>query len=81
MLAEAVFPAYVIHQTVIVVGEYALRPLALPAAAEFAILVTATAGGCALFYLVGREIAPLRPLIGLKLRVAPRAASARPVAA
>jgi len=77
MLAEAVFPAYIIHQTVIVVGEYALRPLALPAPAEFAILVAATAAGCAVFYLLGREIAPLRPLIGLKLRVAERAPAAK----
>jgi len=77
MLAEAVFPAYIIHQTVIVVGEYILKPLALPALAEFAILVTATAAGCAVFYLLGREIPPLRPLIGLKLSVAARSSAAK----
>ena len=65
-LTEAVFPFYIIHQTVIVLTEYALRPYALPAPAEFAILVAATVAGCWLFYLAGREIAWLRPLIGLR---------------
>jgi peptidoglycan/LPS O-acetylase OafA/YrhL len=78
MLTEAVFPFYIIHQTIIVVlGWYLLR-LALPAAAEFAILLAATVGGCWAFYLVGREVAPLRPLIGLRLRsTTGRPASAR----
>lgn len=69
-LAEAVFPFYLIHQTIIVVVEYWLRPLALGAGAEFAILVAATVAGCWGFYLIGREIGWLRPLIGLKRRVA-----------
>lgn len=67
MLTEAVFPFYIIHQTIIVVlGWYLLR-LALPAAAEFAILVAATVAGCWAFYLGGREIKWLRPLIGLRM--------------
>jgi hypothetical protein len=78
MLTEAVFPFYIIHQTVIVLGEYALRPFALPALAEFAILVPVTVAGCWLFYLAGRGIAPLRPLIGLRLASPKR--SARPAA-
>jgi hypothetical protein len=75
-LTEAVFPFYIIHQTVIVLAEYALLPLGLPAPAEFAILVAATVAGCWLFYLVGREIAPLRPLIGLRLASPKRSARA-----
>jgi len=70
MLTEAVFPFYIIHQTVIVLVEFWLLPYGLPAPAEFAILVAATTAGCWAFYLVGREIAPLRPLIGLRRRVA-----------
>ncbi|WP_267394713.1 MULTISPECIES: acyltransferase [unclassified Sphingomonas] len=66
MLTEAIFPFYMIHQTVIVVVMWALLPAALPAAAEFAILVASTVAGCWLFYLVGRAIRPLRPLIGLR---------------
>ena len=75
-LTEAVFPFYIIHQTVIVAVEWALLPYGLPATAEFAILVTATIAGCWAFYLIGREVGWLRPLIGLrgfiKTRHAPR---------
>ena len=66
MLAEAVFPFYIIHQTIIVLVEYWLLPLHLAPLAEFAILVLATIAGCWTFYLVGRRIDWLRPLIGLK---------------
>jgi hypothetical protein len=68
MLTEAVFPFYIVHQTVIVlVGWYILR-FALPAGVEFVVLFAATVVGCWAFYLAGREIAPLRPLIGLRSR-------------
>lgn len=66
VLAEAVFPFYIIHQTIIVLGEYWLLPLQLDPLVEFAILVPTTIAGCWLFYLVGRRIGWLRPLIGLK---------------
>lgn len=70
MLTEAVFPFYIVHQTIIVwLGWYLLR-FALPPLAEFAILSAAAVAGCWAFYLVGREIAPLRPLIGLRTRMA-----------
>lgn len=66
MLAEAVFPFYIIHQTIIVVvGWYLLRAnvTALP---SFLILLAATVTGCWLFYAIGRSIGWLRPLIGLQ---------------
>lgn len=66
MLTEAVFPFYIIHQTIIVAVEGGLLRFALPPLAEFVILVGATIAGCWLFYRVGREIAWLRPLIGLR---------------
>ncbi len=66
ILAEAVFPFYIIHQTIIVLGEYWLLPLKLNPFAEFAILLPVTIAGCWIFYLVGRRIGWLRPLIGLK---------------
>lgn len=66
MLTEAVFPFYLVHQTIIVVAMWAILPAGLPGWAEFAILVAATVGGCWLFYVVGRAIPPLRPLIGLR---------------
>jgi glucan biosynthesis protein C len=76
-LTEAVFPFYIIHQTVIVGVEWALRPYRLPGAAEFAILVAATIAGCWAFYLIGREVGWLRPLIGLRGGTAARR-TARP---
>jgi glucan biosynthesis protein C len=66
MLAEAVFPFYIVHQTIIVVvGWYLLRAdvAALP---SFLILLAATMIGCWLFYAIGRSIGWLRPLIGLQ---------------
>ncbi len=68
VLTEAVFPFYIIHQTIIVGVEGALLPLGLPAVVEFLILLTTTVGGCWAFYVVGREIGWLRPLIGLRPR-------------
>jgi glucan biosynthesis protein C len=67
-LTEAVFPFYIIHQTVIVGVEWLLLPYGLSPLAEFAILVATTIGGCWAFYLIGREIGWLRPLIGLRRR-------------
>ena len=76
-LAEAVFPFYIIHQTALVLIAYWLRPLGLGNWALFALLVAGTAASCWAFYALGREVGWLRPLIGLKARVASRAASAR----
>lgn len=69
-LNEAVFPAYIAHQTIIIVAMFWLLPIRLPAAAEFAVLLAATIAGCAAFYLGGRAIPWLRPLIGLRYRSA-----------
>lgn len=66
VLTEAVFPFYLIHQTIIVLVMYALLPAGLPGWAEFACLLAATTIGCIAFYWIGRSIAPLRPLIGLR---------------
>lgn len=66
MLTEAVFPFYLIHQTIIVVVMFWLLGAGLPGLAEFAILVLATVAGSLAFYLGGRAIGPLRPLIGLR---------------
>jgi len=74
MLTEAVFPFYIIHQTVIVVVAYWLIPVGLSMGANFAILVLTTVAGCWAFYRIGRAISWLRPLIGLRgMRPAVRA--------
>ena len=68
MLAEAVFPFYIIHQTIIVVVGYGLLLGGVPPLASFLILVAATVAGCWAFYLGGRDVNGLRPLIGLQRR-------------
>ena len=77
-LNEAVFPAYIAHQTVILLVMFGLLPLGLPALAEFGILLAATVAGSAGFYLVARRAAWLRPLAGLPMaaRSNPRVAFA-----
>jgi hypothetical protein len=79
MLTEAVFPFYLIHQTIIVVVAWALGSAGLGALANFLVLVGATVAGCWAFYLIGRAIGPLRPLIGLRAQQRPAPASPLPV--
>ncbi|WP_116092231.1 acyltransferase family protein [Sphingomonas crusticola] len=76
MLAEAVFPFYIVHQTLILVVGYWLLSTPTTGLERFLILVVATFAGCWLFYLIGRNIAPLRPLIGLKRQTATKPVSA-----
>jgi len=66
MFAEAVFPFYIIHQTIIVVVGWYLLQAHVAAMPSFLILLVATALGCWLFYAIGRNIGWLRPLIGLQ---------------
>lgn len=67
-LTQAVFPFYIIHQTIIVLLGWWLLRFALHPALEFLILLTSTAAGCWLFYSLGRRIGWLAPLIGLGRR-------------
>jgi len=73
---ESVYPWYVLHQTLIIVGVTALAPLALGPVLEPALLVALTLLGCWLLTdgLI-RRLNALRPLFGLKLR---RAAKKQP---
>ena len=68
-LTVAVFPFYILHQTVIVLLAHNLKPLHLPPVLEGPLLVVATFGLCLLGYAVIRRIAWLRPLFGLKREV------------
>ena len=65
MLSQAIFPFYLIHQTVTVVTGHHLDALGLPVIIEAPLLIGATALGCWLFYDLGRRIPPLRIWIGL----------------
>lgn len=74
-LAEAVFPVYLVHQTVIIVVAVALRPLALPPLAEGLLLVTAAATAGVAFHRLAATSGGLRPWVGMG--PAPRAVALR----
>lgn len=65
MLTQAIFPFYLIHQTVIVVAGFHLDDLQLPLWIEAPVLMGVTALGCWLFYELGRLVPPLRVWVGL----------------
>jgi peptidoglycan/LPS O-acetylase OafA/YrhL len=65
-LTAAIFPFYILHQTVIVVAGHTLTPLGLPAWAEGVILVGVTVAACCGGYEIVRRVAWLRPLFGLR---------------
>ncbi len=73
-LTTAVFPFYILHQTVIVVLAHHLKPLHIAPAVEGPLLIVATFALCLLGYEVIRRIGWLRPLFGLR-----REAKAMPV--
>jgi glucan biosynthesis protein C len=64
-LTTAIFPVYILHQTVIVVAAHALQPVRLDPVLEGFVLVLMTAAVCFLGYEGIRRIAVLRPLFGL----------------
>lgn len=64
---EAVFPWYVLHQSLIVLVAYWLIPLQLGPVIEPLLVIVATLGGCAVLHeFVIRRSVVLRPLFGLK---------------
>jgi len=67
---EAIFPYYTVHQLAIVAAAHYLVPLDLPLGLEAFLLVAITVASCAATYEVARRVDWLRPLLGLKCRVA-----------
>lgn len=65
MLAEAVFPVYIVHQTLIIVFAMALAPLRLTAAIEGPLLVAATFAASFAVYRLVRRVRWLRAAFGL----------------
>ena len=64
---EAVYPWYVLHQTLTIVAGYWLSQQALGPIVEPALVVVATIGGCAVLHeFVIRRNRLLRPLFGMK---------------
>ena len=64
-LTAAIFPLYILHQTVIVVVAHSLKPAHLEPGVEGALLVLVTASTCLLGYEMIRRLRILRPLFGL----------------
>jgi surface polysaccharide O-acyltransferase-like enzyme len=64
-LTTAIFPVYILHQTVIIVAAHALKPADLYPPVEALMLVLVTIAVCFLSYEVIRRIPLMRPLFGL----------------
>ncbi len=80
-LVPAVFPVYILHQTVTVVVAHHLKPLAIPPLAEGLLLVAMTFAACFAGYEAIRRIGVLRPLFGLKRKAGTRASTSEALAA
>ncbi|HEY2463906.1 MAG TPA: acyltransferase family protein [Steroidobacteraceae bacterium] len=65
-LTSAIFPVYILHQTVIVVLAHALKPSLLYPPVEGVLLVLVTVATCFLSYEAIRRVGLLRPLFGLE---------------
>lgn len=78
-MTEAIFPWYILHQTITVMSGFWLTRQHLPVWVEAPLVILATFGGCALLHeLIIRRVGFLRPLFGLKPKHLPRMKSAVP---
>jgi hypothetical protein len=75
-LTTAIFPVYILHQTIIVVCAHSLQPAHLNPGVEGPLLVLVTAATSFMGYELIRRVQWLRPLFGLGVE---RAACAQPV--
>lgn len=76
-MTEAIFPWYILHQTLIVMAGYWLTRQALSAELEATLVILATIGGCLIIHeYIIRRVNILRPLFGLKRK--PKFASKAP---
>ena len=67
-LSPAIFPLYILHQTVIVVLAHNLQPLALAPLIEGLLLIIITFALCWLAYLIICKLRWIQPLFGLPMR-------------
>jgi glucan biosynthesis protein C len=74
-LSEAVFPAYIVHQTTIVVAGHLMKPLALSAPVEAGLLFLLTVASCAAAYGLALLVPALRLPLGLRPVVRPASSS------
>jgi hypothetical protein len=77
-LTRAIFPCYIVHQTIIVVAAHLLARQGLPLALEALLLVAATVAGCLLASVAAARWAPLGFVLGAphqKARIRPPSAA------
>jgi glucans biosynthesis protein C len=72
-LTTAIFPVYILHQTVIVIVAHSLKPAHLYPPVEALLLVMVTVSSCFLGYEAIRRLRPLQPLFGLGRDISDRA--------
>jgi glucans biosynthesis protein C len=75
LLTQAIFPFYLIHQTIIVVTGHYIDDLQLPLWIEAPALIGVTALGCWLFFDLGRRVPVPRVWIGLPSKTPPKSAT------
>ncbi|WP_307350172.1 acyltransferase family protein [Caulobacter ginsengisoli] len=80
-LNQAIFPCYLIHQTLLVAAGYLLLRIGLPLWIEAPALVAITLGGSLAVYELVRRVDPIRPIWGLKPLKARGAVSRMPAPA
>jgi glucans biosynthesis protein C len=65
LLTDAVFPIYLLHQTIIIVASQWLKPLQLTPAIEGGLLITGTFAISLLAFAILKKCTPLRPWFGI----------------
>ncbi|MDO1558549.1 acyltransferase family protein [Brevundimonas sp. 2R-24] len=80
-MTVAIFPFYIVHQTIIIMVAPSLAGLWLPLWLEAALLIAATFGGSWIIYEIVRRISWLRRVFGLKSQPTLRSAKRPPAAA
>ena len=70
LLTEAVFPVYILHQTLLIIASQFLLPLRIPPGIEAPLLLSLTFSLSFCGYLMLRRIAVLRPWFGMRTSVA-----------
>jgi hypothetical protein len=75
-LSEAVFPAYVVHQTAIVALAFWTAPLALPQGVQAALILSGTVLACWGTWALARRLGPAAVVLGMKPPAVRRPAAA-----
>lgn len=65
-LTEAIFPYYIVHQTIIIAAGFWLKQAGAQNGLAFLVTLLTTVLGCALTYEIARRVNWLRPFLGLK---------------